>query len=229
MQLVDADEKDLVIVGDSSLAQIVFEYLTHDSKYHVSAFSVERDYISKGEMFGIPVVPFEDVETQFSPENYDMIVAIAYNQLNRVRSRLYQNAKKKGYRIVSYISSKAFVWRNVEVGENCMIFEHSRVQPFSKIGNNVILWGATGISHHVTIHDNVFVAGHAAIGGHTEIGQNCFIGMNSSIANNLKIAEDCTIGAGAVITKDTEPGKVYRGPASQLSSRSSYEVFGVRT
>ena len=112
----------LIIVGDGETAQIAYEYFTHDSPYEVVAFSVERAYIRRGELCGLPVVPFEDLESSYDPTNYAVYVAISYTQLNRIRARIYKKTKQKGFLLASYVSSKAFVWKNVVIGENSFIF-----------------------------------------------------------------------------------------------------------
>ena len=43
----------LVIVGDGETAEMAFEYFTHDSPYEVTAFSVEKKYAKKEELFGL--------------------------------------------------------------------------------------------------------------------------------------------------------------------------------
>ena len=53
--------KKLVLVGDSAFAEVAYEYFTHDSEYEVVAFSVEREYLRREELFAVPVVPFEDL------------------------------------------------------------------------------------------------------------------------------------------------------------------------
>src|SRR5437660_11974171 len=95
----------LVIVGDGEFAEIASEYFTHDSPYTVAGFAVERPYLTKSDLFGLPVVPFEDVERHFDPSTYQSFVAVTYTQLNRVRARLYHAAKLKGYTPASYVSS----------------------------------------------------------------------------------------------------------------------------
>jgi acetyltransferase-like isoleucine patch superfamily enzyme len=41
----------------------------------------------------------------------------------------------------------------------------------------------------------------------------------------VKVAADCVIGSGALVVKDTEPGKVYVGaPAKALPGRSSLDI-----
>jgi sugar O-acyltransferase (sialic acid O-acetyltransferase NeuD family) len=216
----------IVIVGDGETAELAYEYFTHDSPHEVVAFSVEREYAIKKELFGLPVVFFEDLEKLFAPSEHSAFVAISYTKLNRVRARLYQETKRKGYELVSYVSSKAFVWRNVEIGENCFILENNVLQYAVRVGNNVVLWSGNHVGHQTVIEDNAFVSSHVVISGYCEIGQNCFLGVNSCIANNVKIAQDCLIGMGAVINKDTEAQKVYVGnPAKPI--KDSFVVYGL--
>ena len=226
------ESQKLIIVGEGEFAEIAYEYFTYDSPYEVVAFSVEKDYLKKKKLFGLPVVPFEELEQLFDPMSHKVFVAVTYTQLNRVRARLYKEAKRKGFSVVSYVSSKAFVWRNVDIGENCFIFENSVIQYHVDIGNNVIMGSGSNVGHGTIIEDNVFVSVHVAISGFSVIGENCFLGINSTIAshdiaNPRRIARDCIIGAGAVVIRDTEEGKVYVGSPAKPIQRSSYATFEV--
>ncbi|CAN7434715.1 acetyltransferase [Paraburkholderia hospita] len=207
--------RKLVILGDSAFAEIAYEYFTHDSSYEVVAFSVEQTYLKRDRLFGLPVVPFETLEEQFAPENHDFFAAITYGQLNRLRTRLFQAAKSRGYRPASYISSHAFVWRNVEVGEHCFVFENNVVQPFVKIGDNVVLWSGNHIGHHSVIGENCFIASHAVVSGFVTMGANCFVGVNTTFSNNVSIGKDCLFGAGAVVARDVPEDKVVKGEAGE--------------
>ena len=180
-------KEKIVIVGDSAFAEIAYEYFTNDSPFEVAAFSVEKEFLKRKELFGLPVVLFEELEKLYDPLKHKVFVAATYTQLNRLRTRLYKEAKKKGFTAVSYVSSKAFVWRNVELGENCFIFEDNTVQPFVKVGNNVIMWSGNHIGHHSIIKDNCFISSHVVVSGFCEVGENCFLGVNATIINNLKI------------------------------------------
>src|SRR5262245_25186862 len=128
----------IIIAGDSAFAEIAYEYFTHDSEYDVVCFTVDKAFMKKDSLFGLPIVPFEEIEKRFPPAGHKMYTALTYGKMNRVRKQFYEKAKAKGYKMATYISSKAFVWRNVEVGENTFIFENNVVQPFVKLGNNVV-------------------------------------------------------------------------------------------
>ncbi len=218
----------IVIIGDGEFAEIAYQYFTYDSPYEVVAFSVEKLFLKKNELFGLPVVPFEELEQLYNPTDYKVFVAVTYTQLNRVRARLYKEAKKKGYSAVSYISSKAFVWKNAKIGENCFIFENNVIQYHAEIGDNVVIWSGTNVGHRSKIKDNCFISILVAIAGCSEIGENCFLGVNSCLSDHVKIAPDCIIGAGSVVIADTHKGRVYVGnPATPLEN-SSYKTFDVK-
>lgn len=218
----------LIIAGEGETAELAYEYFTVDSDYEVVAFCAEKAHIKKNSLLGLPVVPFEDVATLYNPQHYHMFIAVSFTQLNRIRTRLYKQAKLKGYKLASYVSSKAFVWRNVELGDNCFILENNVLQYGVKIGNNVTLWSGNHIGHRAVIHDNCFVSSHVTVSGFCEIGENCFIGINSCMSDGVKIAKNCIIGAGAVVLKNTFEGLVYVGnPAKPLPHKTSFQSFNI--
>ncbi len=217
----------LVIVGDRPFAEVAYECFTYDSEYEVVAFSVENEYLDKQVLFGLPVVPFEELEQYYAPEHHKIYVAVVYTQLNRLRARLLKESEAKGYAPASYISSRAFVWRNCKIGEHCFIFEDNTVQPFVTIGKNVVLWSGNHIGHHSVIRDNVFISSHVVVSGLCEVGENCFMGVNSCVGDRISVARDCIIGAGAVIVKNTEPGKVYVGNPGKPIEKDSFAAFKV--
>lgn len=204
-------DKKLVIIGDSAFAEVAYEYFTHDSPYEVVAFAVERDFISKASLFDLPVVALDELQDRFPSANHHFYAALVYTRMNRLRTRLYLLMKEMGYKPASYISSKSFVWRNVDVGEHCFIFEDNTVQPFSRIGNNVVLWSGNHIGHHSVIKDNCFVASQVVVSGFCTIGESCFIGVNATFGNNLEVGDDCLIGAGALLARDVPENTLVKG------------------
>jgi len=209
------DKRDLIIVGDSAFAEVAYEYFTHDSDFRVVAFSVEREFMTRDLLLGLPVVPFEELEQKFDPVSHHFYAALVYTQMNRLRTRLYQDAKAKGFRPASYVSSRAFVWHNVELGEHCFIFEDNTVQPFVRIGDNVVMWSGNHIGHHSVIKDNCFISSHVVVSGFCTVGANCFIGVNATFGNNLAVGDDCLIGAGALIARDVPADTLVKGNLAQ--------------
>ena len=219
--------KKLVIVGDTAFAEIAREYFDGDSAYRVVAHAVEKPFLKREELHGLPVVEFESLERHFSPSDHEVYVAATYTQLNRLRTRLARSAKEKGYALASYVSSRAFVWRNARLGEHVFVFEDNTVQPFVTLGNNVVLWSGNHIGHHSIIRDNVFVSSHVVISGFCDIGANSFLGVNATIANNVTIAEDNWLGPNTTIMKNTAAGELFKTRQAVAESVSTHRFFRI--
>jgi sugar O-acyltransferase (sialic acid O-acetyltransferase NeuD family) len=207
--------KKVVIFGTTEMAILMYFYLTHDSPYEVVAFTVNRDYLKKPVLAGLPVVPFEKVEAIYPTENHKMFVALWFGRLNKKRAELYSRAKAKGYELISYISSKAITWPDLAIGDNSFIGEGSVINPFVEIGSNVIIAGSF-IGHNSKIKDHCFLAAHAVALGGVTIEPYCFIGANSTIREGIVMGKECIIGAGATITKNTKERCVYIEKTAEL-------------
>jgi sugar O-acyltransferase (sialic acid O-acetyltransferase NeuD family) len=215
----------LVIIGDGETAELAYDYFSKDTDFAVVGFSAEEAFRKNTVLFGLPVVPFEQIERFFDPKTHRAFVAISYTQLNRLRSKLYNIAKQKGYRLCSYISPNAFVGTNVEIGDNCFIFENVTIQRGAKIGDNVTIWAGSSVGHRSIVSNNCFIAMHVAISGFCSIGENSFLGVNSCTIEKIKIGRDCVVGASAVIVKDTDEGQICVGnPARPLPDKKT-DVF----
>jgi sugar O-acyltransferase (sialic acid O-acetyltransferase NeuD family) len=210
-------KKRLVIFGAGDIAQLAHFYFSIDSEYEVVAFTVDASHIEETIFCHLPVVAFEDVAGQFPPEKHDFFVALSYSKLNSVRKEKYLAAKARGYRLASFISSRATVLNEGRIGENCFIFEDNTIQPFATIGNNVTLWSGNHIGHHSIIRDHVFIASHVVISGGVDVGEQCFIGVNATLRDHIKVGDKCVIGAGALLLNDAEPEGVYLGNATERS------------
>lgn len=219
--------KKLVIIGTGETAHLAYEYFTFDSDYEVVAFSVSKNYIKEKTFLNLPVVEFENVEKFYPPNEYFVFVALASGKLNRDRIKMYNLTKEKGYKFASYISSKAFVWHNVEIGENCFILEDNTLQPFTKVGNNVVMWSGNHLGHRSEIKDNCFITSHVVICGCSIIEENCFLGVNSTIADYVTIKKDNFIAMGAVVNKKTKENSVYIGNPAKRAEISALEYCGV--
>jgi len=215
----------IVIFGTGSFAETAYYYFNNDSGHRVEAFTVDKEYFGNNKKFDLPVIPFETIEEAYPPSRYGMFIAVAYTDMNRLREQKYDEAKRKGYNLVSYVNSNSVIWSDTEIGENCFILENQTIQPFVEIGDNVIIWSGNHIGHHSTIDDHCFVSSHVVISGHVEVGSYCFLGVNSTITDGTTIAPNCLLGAGALVIGETNAGEVYLGNKAKLHNRSSQEVM----
>lgn len=187
----------VIIFGQRDYAQQAHYYLREDSPHEVVAFSVTGDQCASDEVFGLPLVPFEEVEERYPPGEHSFFVPMSGRSMNRLRERFYREAKAKGYPLVSYVSSHATVCG--EVGENCFILEQSTVQPFVRVGDDVTIWC------------------------HTHIGHHSYIASRSLVEAGVTLAEGSLVGNASVVTRDTDPWSIYTGNPARKRKVDSRE------
>lgn len=215
----------VIIFGIMDFASLAHFYLEHDSDHEVVAFTVTRHFLPSENRFeGLPIVPFEDIERSFPPSEYCFFVPISHRKMNLMRENIYNQVKLKGYKLISYVSSKATTFQNFIIGANCFILEDNTIQPFTTIGNNVVMWSGNHIGHHGQIKDHVFFTSHVVLSGHCIVEPYCFFGVNSTIRDGLHIAEGTLVAMSASVTKDTEPWGVYKGNPAKKGSILSKDL-----
>lgn len=219
--------KKIVIFGNSPAAIQSHYDFTYDSGYEVVAFTVYQSDIKETELLGLPVVPFEQVEHLYPPAEFSMFIAIYFNRVNQVRMKRYTEAKQKGYTLVSYVSSKAVVWPELKIGENCMICDCANIRPFTKLGDNTFVMSGATIGHDAEVKEHCYLAIHAVLLAGAKVESNCVIGSNATILNGVTVAKECVVSAGAVINKDTVEKGIYTVTQPTLLQFSSNKMANV--
>ena len=103
---------DLVIFGAGDIAQLAHFYLTRDSAYRPVAFTVDGAYVKESTFEGLPVVPFEEITSKFSPAENSMFVALSYSQVNQLRAAKYKEAKAKG---LNRTEGKTYIVKDADI------------------------------------------------------------------------------------------------------------------
>jgi sugar O-acyltransferase (sialic acid O-acetyltransferase NeuD family) len=222
--MADSGER-VVIFGTGDFARTAAVYLDVDSPHEVVAFTVNERYLgAERELMGREIAPFESLEERFPPSDCAMLVAVGFSRVNRARAEVFEQAKARGYRLITYVCSKADLWGEVELGENVFIFEENVIQPFVTIGDDVVLWSGNHIGHDVTIEDHCFIASHAVLSGHVTIGHHSFVGVNATFRDGITVGPHNIIGAGALIMRDTDEGAVHAVRGTDAHPKKSWEL-----
>ncbi len=218
------DDRPVVIFGHAHSAQLIAYCLRHDSHTKLAGFTVDAAYITSPQFEGLPLVPFEQLEDYFAPTDYRLIIPMGYQRINGVRRARFEQAKQRGYTFANYVSSRASVWPDLQLGENVLIYEHAIIQPFARLGSNCIIRSGAHVSHHCTLADHVFVAAEVAMGGLSTVGEQAFVGVGAVLRDRIRIAERSFIGAGAVVVQDTQADAVYVGNPARKVAQTALEA-----
>jgi sugar O-acyltransferase (sialic acid O-acetyltransferase NeuD family) len=195
-------KQQIIVFGTGEVAELADFYFAHDSEFEVVGFTVDGAYMRRSEFRGRPVLPFEQLGEKFPSERFGLFVAVSYAKLNALRTEKVAAARAMGYRLVSYLSSRATVFPGFALKENCFILEDNTIQPFTSIGANVTLWSGNHIGHHSIIEDDVFLASQVVVSGGVRIGQGSFVGVNVTIRDHVTVGKKSVLGAGALVLED---------------------------
>ena len=173
------------------------------------AYTVDDAYVDRKEFLGRPVIPFSKIQNEIPPGDSKMFILLGFQEMNALRAAKFEEAKRKGYSLASYISSRILVAGPLKSGANCFILEGNTFNHDVTIGDNVVMWSGNHVGDLSTIENNVFVSSQVVLSGEVTIGANSFLGVNATISNHVRVGARCFIGANALIARDTPPDSVY--------------------
>jgi sugar O-acyltransferase (sialic acid O-acetyltransferase NeuD family) len=215
--------RKLYIFGTQNFAEVAYYLFTSEEEYQLAGFTVDGAYLRETTFNGLPVIPFEELSGVIDKERDEIFVAIGVGKINTLRAEKVAQLQQQGFRIASFVSSKAQVPRGFQPKPNTMIMDHVYMHPLVQVGTNAILWSNTWVALKVRFGDHCWVTS-AVAGDSSVIGDYSFVGINATIAPFVTIGKHNLIGAGAVIQHDTPDYAVVRGPRCVPSRVSSLRV-----
>lgn len=220
----------LVLAGNAVTAEILLSYLKNDRRYEVAGLTVDDDYVAKGSVSGLPTTPLSGLAKAFPPGSCRILMAVGYDDLNRVRASLFLRLKEMGYGIETYVHPQALVHTEQPIGEGSVVLPGAVVEPAAVVGANTMVWCNVTVAHHSRIGDNCWVAAGTVLAGQASIGRNTFVGVNATIVNKVSVGDHNIIGAGALVSRDTKPSTVHLARSAEpfrYSSEDYVKHFGI--
>jgi len=212
--------RKLIIYGDSSYAEMIAHYFQNDSVYDVVAFCVDRDYKTREEIDGHPIVALEDIAKHFSSENHYIFAAIGYKSV-RTHKKLFKKISQLSFPIASYVSSQAMVDSTCNVGVNCLILPGAILEPDVVIEENCYINSGAIVCHHSCVKAHSILASGSLVGGYTTIGESSLLGFNATVAELLELGEETLLGGGSLLLQNTDKYSMYVGSPAKLIRKHS--------
>ncbi len=217
----------IVVFGVGKIAEVIQALLRDDPDYSIAGFTCDREFMTANEKEGLPVVPFEEVESIFPPATFAMVVAIGYQDVNTVRAARCTQAREKGYHLITWISPRAHVAKGCVIGANCIVMDGASLQPEARLGDDVFVWNGAVVGHHATIGDHCWLASNCTISSTAVVEPFCFFGVSAAIGHGVTIGARNIIGAATLVTRSTAPDGVYIARDTErfrLDSRSFTKI-----
>lgn len=213
----------LLVYGNGQMARMLISFFA--DRFEVVGFTVDRHVIGEPFIAGLPVVPFDAVETAFPPAEHLMITAVGFLEMNDLRARKFEEGQRKGYRFTNYIHSSVVQHANLSLGTNNILLDHLALHPDSSLGNSNFISSNVSIGHGCRIGDNCWINGGVGIGGEVSIGDNAFLGLNATVVDNITLGAGTYVGANTLMTRDTRANEVFISAAGERFPLPSREFL----
>lgn len=218
-------ENKCVIFGANDFGDMIRYYLEKYKKTTCVAYTMDKAYIKEDTRNGLPVVAFEDLEAEYPPEEYTVLLAIGYSHMNDVRKDKFYQVKAKGYKLEDFIHPSVYC-DYAKLGEGNIVLENATLAYHCEVGNANIIWNNVQISHECIVGDFNFFAGSTTLAGKTIVKNNCFLGLGCSVIGTKTMEDYTLVGAGAYMGFSSEEGAVYvPARTKRLEGKTSRDFF----
>jgi sugar O-acyltransferase (sialic acid O-acetyltransferase NeuD family) len=219
--------RDIILFGAGQIAEVAKVYLERFSPDRLVGFTVDAAFRTAETLHGLPVVPFEELERHFPPNQVHLLGPLSYRLMNEFRRDRHNDAKARGYPFASFVHPRSEILTEA-IGDNCFILESNIIQPFVTIGDGVMIWSANHIGHHCVIGDFCFLSSHVGLGGGVHLGERCFLGGKVGIESGVKVGPGAFLGGGAVVKRSVPEQGVVPGPSDRLAPYTAERIKRLR-
>ena len=191
------NKKIIYILGTGGMARETYSfYKKIEQKRQVLGFIVEKNYLNKKKLYGLPVFGSDYLDK--INRNTLLIAGIG----SALKKKWIIELEKKGYKFDQLVHTSTVIDKSLNLGTGCIVAPGTIITTDVSIGKHSIINLSVTINHDSHIGAYSHIAPGVHIAGNVKIGESVWIGIGSTIKNNVMIGNNCFIGAGSVVVKD---------------------------
>jgi len=183
------------------------------------AFTNEKEYMTRDRIFGIPVLPTEELDKTIG-KDFQVLIAYGYVNMNNLREKVYKECLSYGWIVGNFVSCNALCLSDC-IGEGTIIWPNCYIGPNVKIGCCNIIQASCTLAHDNELGDFNYLAPGVVMGGRSKISSHSFIGLNSTLKSDVFIDDYTLLGCGSNMLINSDRYGCYVGnPAKKLVKNS---------
>lgn len=220
--------REIIIYRGGLTGRMVYYDSSDHPAFKIACFAMEEKYLTEERtLFGIPIVSDREVAELYPPCEYDMLVADERYVNMRDRMEKYYNMKRLGYHMTNYVSARARVEPEVQMGENNIIFGQAHLGFGGTLGSNNVIRQQVYLGHNFNVGNCNILKSGVRIGGYSHITDYCFVGLGAVVKEEIRMERGSLIGAGSVIIRNVEPYSVNVGNPGRIIKYNDPEDFNI--
>lgn len=194
--------RKILIIGAGDGGEVVANILRNDQNNKIIGFLDDNHQLWNQELMGIKVIGGIGIIDQLHQENkFDsLIISITSNM--KVRRKIFEIIKLKGYSIINAIHPQAYINPTAEIGKGNIIGAFVHIGHAAKIGNNNLITAHCNIEHHNTISSHILFGPGVMTSGDVTIGNGCSFGAGVNIEPHINIGNNVAVASGSTVIMD---------------------------
>ena len=190
--------KKIILIGGGGHCKSVIDVIEQEKKYKIYGI-VDKPKFIGSRILGYEVIG-SDLDLEYLAKKYkNAIITVGQIQSPLVRIKLFNLARKAGFKFPPIISPRAYVSKYSRIGMGTIVLHNVVVNSNVSIGNNCIINTKSLIEHDCEISDHCHISTCATINGSVKIRSKCFIGSNATVRDGITIKENSFIKANSLV------------------------------
>jgi len=209
----------LLLIGAGGHGKVVLDLLLHVQEYSIAGIIDLRERVGD-KVLGVSVVGTDKDLPQFFRNGIKhCFISVGSVGDPGVRIKLYDLARKTGFKFPNLIHPSAYISPRALLGEGNYIGPGVTINVNAKISDHCIINTGAIIEHDCQVGDFVHIASGAVLSGGVSVGDHSHVGAGSVVIQNLKIGAKTMIGAGSIVTKNIRAGVIaYGNPCKEIKN-----------
>ncbi len=203
--------KDIVFLGGGGHAKVLIDLVLTIGEYEIVGILDTK--LEKGsKVLNFPVLGGDSLLAGIFDNNVRMAcIAVGSARDSSIRCRLYDEAKRMDFEILSLVHPNSFVSGTSTIADGVQVMAGATIQTNSFICENSIINTGAIIDHDCVVGKHVHICPGVVVAGGVTIGNNSFICPGATVVQGVNIGNNSVVGAGAVVIEDVSDGVNVKG------------------
>jgi sugar O-acyltransferase (sialic acid O-acetyltransferase NeuD family) len=196
--------KKIIVLGAGGsgmdILGIIYAINKEKKEWDILGFLDDNLALHGKELDGFKVLGSIDEAINY-PDSY-FISSIADPTNRIVRRKVWDRVKKYGFRFATLVHPAAIIYKNVCIGEGCVINANCVLGSSVVLENNIHLGYSCNVAHETRIKSHCSFGTGVNFSSGIIVGEDCYIGAGVSATHDVKIDDNILIAVGSAIIDD---------------------------
>jgi len=191
--------KEILLIGGGGHCRSVIDVIEQEGQFQIVGIVDMAELLGR-DILGYPVIGDDSDLENLAKKYAYALITIGQIKSPEQRIKLFELAKKAGFKMPSILSPRAYVSKHAFIADGTIIMHDVVINAKASIGNNCIINSKALIEHDSLILDHCHISTSVTINGGVIVEDGCFIGSGATTKESIIIKNNSVIQAGSFVT-----------------------------